>query len=388
MVYIKGTKIYKLFQQIIADDNLYHLYLRNDGVFENINLFMCINQTNNNPSLDDYIDEYLNIYSDHIDIENDFGESLLISATLNSNTLSTKNTVKMLLKHTKNINFQDKYGYTALMYAVQNCVDEVVEILLNHNADTNIQNNLGETALMFAVQSSDKITNLLLKNGAKINMQDENGKTALFFISPRSTNTFKILLEYGADINHKDNGRTTVLMDIVYNINNFDIKNLIQILINYGADVNIQDVNGCSALLMAFYQFNPPYSAGIIKLLLDNGAKVNMQNLCGFTALGYAINITNIFYRNYVAKLLIEYNANIYACDMWDKNIITKAFINIKSDRGIIDILLPKRKNIFEKSVINKRELIKRSDYWKANLCDFKILYKKVNAYYEIILFM
>ncbi len=49
-----------------------------------------------------------------------------------------------------NINAQDCNGKTALMTAVELCVDEVIPWLIAHGADADIESQWGETALSIA----------------------------------------------------------------------------------------------------------------------------------------------------------------------------------------------------------------------------------------------
>lgn len=78
------------------------------------------------------------------DMTDQNGESLI-----KSSISGRKEAVKILLS-TTDINYKDKYGYTALMYASENEHTNIVEILLENNADPNTQDKIGNTALIYA----------------------------------------------------------------------------------------------------------------------------------------------------------------------------------------------------------------------------------------------
>ena len=88
--------------------------------------------------------------------------------------------VKILLLNGADVNFQDKNGYTALIWASINGYLEVVKLLLLNGADVNIQTIWGDTALMFAsCYGYLEVVKLLLLNGSDLNLQDEGGDVAL-----------------------------------------------------------------------------------------------------------------------------------------------------------------------------------------------------------------
>jgi len=78
-----------------------------------------------------------------------------------------------------NINIKDDtYGRTSLMNASFYNSIEILEWLLSQNADVNAQDKKGYTALHFSVQEANlTVTEQLLKNGANVNIQDIHGNT-------------------------------------------------------------------------------------------------------------------------------------------------------------------------------------------------------------------
>ena len=84
----------------------------------------------------------------------------------------------------KIVNTQDKYGWTALMYASRWGCLGVAKVLLKNEADVNIQTKWGDTALMIASNNCYlDVVKVLLENGADVNIKDEDGGTALTYTS-------------------------------------------------------------------------------------------------------------------------------------------------------------------------------------------------------------
>ncbi len=116
---------------------------------------------------------------------NGFEKYFLIQATKNGNTQK----VMKLLKGKLNIdiNVQNKYGMTALIYAAYNGHPEIVTQLLKvPTIDVNQQDNCGRTALIYAAYVGYKnsgheeiLTQLLEVPTIDVNKKDANGKTAL-----------------------------------------------------------------------------------------------------------------------------------------------------------------------------------------------------------------
>lgn len=78
--------------------------------------------------------------------------------------------VKLLLEKQANVNLQDRYGRTPLMYAAAMDNEEIVTLLLHAGADPNIQDHYGRTALMEAYsKNAAKIAETLKNSGADPN---------------------------------------------------------------------------------------------------------------------------------------------------------------------------------------------------------------------------
>lgn len=223
-------------------------------------LHKCVMKTNSYPFLNEYIEEYLILHLNEINVQNKKGLTPLILACVNSKTNSSEETVEILLKHNANVDIQDKYGLTALMHASSctktNSTEKTVELLLKHNANVNLQNKIGRTALILTASfyGTGKTIITLLDNGADINKKDVWGNTALILSSLRSEDAFNLLLDRKANVNIQDRGGDTALTNVIKHLNQLPInmfRETIRKLIKFGADIDIQNKQGRNAIIIA-----------------------------------------------------------------------------------------------------------------------------------------
>lgn len=79
-----------------------------------------------------------------------------------------------------NLDQQDRYGATALMYAVRMGKEKPVRYLLKAGADPNLRDIEGETALMYAVGTQNKeVIQALLEGGAEVALKNFDGLSVL-----------------------------------------------------------------------------------------------------------------------------------------------------------------------------------------------------------------
>lgn len=84
--------------------------------------------------------------------------NLIITAVYNKNA----DVLNLLLRHGADVDQDDGFGATALMYAVSTAQPELVKILLEHNADPNLKDKTGNTAFSNAKKVRSKEINKLL----------------------------------------------------------------------------------------------------------------------------------------------------------------------------------------------------------------------------------
>ena len=88
--------------------------------------------------------------------------------------------VNDLLEAGANVDAQNKYGMTALMYASEGNHAEIVDALLEADADIDAKNGEGSTALMIAViHGHEDIVSILLEAGANAKIKNDSGKRAI-----------------------------------------------------------------------------------------------------------------------------------------------------------------------------------------------------------------
>jgi ankyrin repeat protein len=212
------------------------------------------------------LSRYTNIYYIILlDLINNYTES--------SNYLAKK----ILQKKGIDVNIQDKFGQTALHWAIIRNNKEIVKLLLGkENIDVNIQNKNGKTALYWAIKNNNtEIVKLLLeKEDIDVNIQYENGKTALYWaIYNKNTEIVKLLLEKeDIDVNIQNKNGESALLWAIYNENTEIVKLLLE---KEDIDVNIQYENGDTPIHLAISKKR----LDIIKLLLKKaGLNLYLRN--------------------------------------------------------------------------------------------------------------
>lgn len=132
---------------------------------------------------------------------------------------SNINKVKRILNNTNiDVNYQDKEGKTALMYASEKGYTDIVEELLNRkDININLKDNFGITALMQATPKKNHleiVKNLLNHSNIDVNMQNNGGFTALMFaaICEQKDAVAELLKHKDINVDVKDNNGNTALM--------------------------------------------------------------------------------------------------------------------------------------------------------------------------------
>ncbi|AIM37629.1 hypothetical protein KO02_13790 [Sphingobacterium sp. ML3W] len=100
------------------------------------------------------------------------GRTLLLNASCYHNL----ELVKFAVENGANINHQDKLGFTALHFAVQEQHVESITYLLLHKIEIDRQDKYGNSALWRAVMNdvSIEIIAILINNGANPNLQNNS----------------------------------------------------------------------------------------------------------------------------------------------------------------------------------------------------------------------
>ncbi len=157
----------------------------------------------------------------------------------------------------------------------------LINILIDYGADIEYKNKNGNNALMFAAWSNhDHIVKLLLKRGANINAINNYQYSALLglFSSIDSTNMLNIFKMGKADFTLKDpEGNYNVLMLAIFD----NCKKSVEFIVSHGlVDIDEQDSKGFTALMYAAQSEH----YNIVEMLIQHKANVNLKNKDGLTA--------------------------------------------------------------------------------------------------------
>ena len=171
-------------------------------------------------------------------------QELLINAILSHNVDS----VKLLLTQGANPNYENIYGITPLLFAVEQGDTAIIKILLDSGAKINIVPPYDPPAISFAVINfKDTVLRFLLEHNANPDIFDHAGRSPLYYaIVYGNYGAADLLLLYGADPDRLVNGWTPLQLATYYN----DTL-LINMLVYYGADVNKADTLGITPLHVA-----------------------------------------------------------------------------------------------------------------------------------------
>ncbi len=123
--------------------------------------------------------------------------------------------VNVLLDYGANINDRERYGLTALHYAIRGGKLPLIRLLLDRGASVNSLDDSGVTPLLHLTKTRSKADplptlELLASHGADLNARDENGNTLLMhFVRQGNVEVVKWLIGHGADSTVRNNAGKT-----------------------------------------------------------------------------------------------------------------------------------------------------------------------------------
>lgn len=268
--------------------------------------------------------------------------------------------VKESIQNT-DINYQDSFGYSGLMWAIEFKNDEIINFLIDNGINVNlISPKNGVDALTIAVfMRKYNLVKRLIRLGATVNNTEKDLSCLAYAIKNNNYDIVEFLIDNGADVNAACIDIDKVKTFPIFFCNDIEIMNL---LVKNNAKIDIKDGNGttvlCSFLVvknkngLCRYLLsagaNPNYGNDYIlpltvccyvnnveglKLLINANANINQTVSTGDTALNVAI-----YYDNYeCAKLLLENGANIYLKNSDGDTAITIA--KSKDNKNILNLL-------------------------------------------------
>jgi ankyrin repeat protein len=214
------------------------------------------------------------------------------------------NKVKELIKDPKILNYLYYHDKNLLMIQIAEKNWPLASLLIESGIDLNHQDWFQTTALMYALESNNSdIAEALVDRGCNVETLNQNGWSPLLY-ALFYTQDEKIclkLIEKGANILIKDREDWTPLMMAL----RYGKPNVANALIQrYNKDsLNLTNVDGWSALMMAI-RYRQSTNA---HLLISKGAFINQKSKAGWTPLMLACLDNDIT----IAKELLENGADI-----------------------------------------------------------------------------
>ena len=223
------------------------------------------------------------------DQEDNSGETALMHAvrsktgrlSFSDDKVDSSQCISLLLAAGADVNKQNCAGQTALMLAAQNGQEKVTHLLIGEG-NMNEQDKFGDTALIFAsVGNHVQCLKFLTQAGADVNMKNYHGETALISASCNGhMECLKPLIKSGAHVNYADDFGFTALKVVARSGHD----QCLDLLIKAGADVNNGD-GGVTPLMLA----SGSRQISCVTQLIKAGADVNFKGIAGDTALSYAL---------------------------------------------------------------------------------------------------
>jgi len=192
--------------------------------------------------------------------------------------------VKQLLEEkTEGVDDIDVYGKTALHYAADRGLVDMIKFLLEQGADINKPGHMEQTPLHLASIKGARVSaKTIVESGkAELDKADAAGNTALLYACRNgSLRIAELLLGAGADLGIKNNHGAGALHFAVLGL----AEPVTQMLIERGIDMQKLDKADQTALHWAVKIQDP----NMVKCLKDCGVDVNKINKVGKKAIEYA----------------------------------------------------------------------------------------------------
>jgi len=215
--------------------------------------------------------------------------------------------VKMLIKYIKNIDARTNHGSTALHYACNFQLTEIVKILLENGASQNIIELEYDFYPIFyaVVQNNVTITKLLIDYGTNPNHQDYVGNTVIHYAI--MNNDVEILDYIIGNFNVKSKNINVYTEDI----------NSKKDIIGEFLDPNIVNIEGLSITHLLLYNYKDTYDKYLNKII--PGTNLNYQDNTGNTVL-HVIAENNLWEK--FESLLDMKKLNIYIKNNNGKTVV------------------------------------------------------------------
>jgi len=158
-------------------------------------------------------------------------------------------TIRLALEQDIDPNSKNRYGDTALIWAVYRDRTQLAETLLQRGAKPNVAGTYRKTPMHWAAEAGlVQQLDLLLKHGAKIDIYDDHFQTPLHFaVKKGRLQAVEYLVKHGADPNWVDEkGKSPLFVAVEGNHGG-----IVEVLVLAGADPQKQASDGMTPLSLA-----------------------------------------------------------------------------------------------------------------------------------------
>ena len=317
----------------------------------------------------------------------------------NFNERAFRDTLEILIdKYNANVNLQGRDGRTALMVGLQrkkrqlfasyyqlDNLDEImckkIKLLLSigeGKINVNIQDKNGATAVIYAVEKGlIDLLPILKDQGADFRIEDKKGHNPLNTAANMyHTKIMEYLLDENIfDINEKDSVTGDTSLMVAMNKNNYlltwrEQENMLSLLLNKNADVNATNKHGETALMLGIESCN----LDGLKILLSKAGDiidVNARDNRAENAAMKLVSVDNGFNSVEIWKLLRENNVDVNV--RTGNAILLQAMI--RNNESTIEYLMSERLTEVSDDVDASTLMISSKD---MNIEVLKLLLRKV----------
>ena len=272
----------------------------------------------------------------------------------------------LINKHNFDVQISDKYGWTALHFAVRNDSYELVKFFVDIGADVNLKTNLGWNCLHIAALYgySTLCKTLVNRHNFDVKTEDSDGWTALHYSARNgSYELVKFFAVMGTNINLKTNlGLNCLHITALYGH-----LPLCKTLINkHNFDAQIADNDGCTA----FHYSARNGSYELVKFFIDMGTDINIitndgKNCFHIAALYGHLNLCKVFIEKHNFDVRKETNYGWTALHFSARN----------GSFDLFSYILDKGSEIFCKTKKMENVLHLSSLYGHFDICEFVLKY-------------
>ena len=297
--------------------------------------------------MEDVLKIHLENYPKELEQTNKAGFTAIEIAARNIDTPAGLRAFKILLDAGANLESKNPKNIPLLsvivMYAKNDYGLQAMQLLMDkENINIEQQERYGFTPLLYAARrakctNSMNVLRLIVSRGADINHKSKSGRTALFIAceNVNRLDAIRFLIESGASVNSCNDTHATPLMNLCCKVNHPDVLDAINLLLDRGANIDSQNQNGQTALMLISKYYGAKYSFEATELLLNRGAQIDAFCSSGWTKLIYACSYVNSEDGIRIIKLLIDRGANVNHETKIKHTALTKAARYAKNDFGL-----------------------------------------------------